>query len=811
MLSRASGTLAQAPQPADSGPVVDRAVLDKYCVSCHNERLKTAGLLLDRLDTAHVATSVPSFEKVVRKLRTREMPPPGAPRPDDMTYRDLIAALERALDTAAEAAPAPGRVPVHRLNRSEYANAVRDLLALEVDSRSLLVADEPNPYGFDNVASVLSVSPALLESYLSAAATVSRLAVGHSTTGPVVDIFKVPTGRVQDDRASEELPFGSRGGASVRYQFPADGEYTIKAVLRRQLYQYLIGMGEPHQVDLRLDGVLLRRFTVGGQGHGMTTPESFAGNTQGDPGWEVYMHTADAHLEVRVPVKAGVHEVGVSFVRQSWEPEGVLQPSQRGFARTTNELYFGDPAVESLQIGGPLSVLPLARGTDTPSRRRIFMCRPGPGGSGEPCARTILSALARRAYRRPVTAAEVQTLLAFYREGKQESGGDFEAGIERGLRRILAAPSFVFRVEREPATLAPGTPYQLSGLDLASRLSFFLWSSIPDDALLRAAETGGLGNPDVLERHVRRMLRDSRSQALVDNFATQWLKLGRLAGVVPDVDEFPDFDENLREAMQQETRIFVGTQLREDRRVMDLIDADYTFVNERLAKHYGIADVYGSRFRRVPFADGRRGGLLGQASVLTVTSYPNRTSPVLRGRWLLENMLGTPPPAPPPDVPVLKESGADGERRSVRDRLEAHRKNPGCAACHVRMDPLGFSLENFDALGRWRTMSDGAPIDASAALPDGSRFEGLAGLRSLLTSHHEDFVRTFTDRMLAYAVGRGTDAFDGPAVRKIVRDSAADEHRWSSIILGIVRSRPFSMSTTAPAASGQAAESSAHD
>jgi cytochrome c5 len=770
-----------------------RATLDRYCITCHNARLKTAGLVLDAIDVDHIGDASETLEKVARKLRTREMPPSGAPRPDEATYGRLIAALESTLDRAAEATPHPGRVPVHRLNRTEYANAIRDLLALEVDARAL-VADEPVPTGFDNVASVLTVSPALLESYLSAASIVSRMALGDPALNPVVDTFKVPTATVQDDRAGERQPFGSRGGTAVRYQFPVDGEYTIKVVLKRQLYLYLIGMGEPHQIDLRLDGALLKRFTIGGEGKGMTAPESFAGNTQGDPGWEVYMHTADAGLEVRVPVKAGMRDVSVSFVRQYWEPEGVQQPPQRGFARTTNELYFGDPGIESMLIGGPYEA---KRPNDTPSRRRIFVCRPTNRSSEATCARKILSTLARRAYRRPVRPAEVATLMDFYQAARSEGG--FEAGIQRGLRRILSAPSFLFRVEHEPANLPAEVPYRLDALALASRLSFFLWSSLPDDELLDLAARGTLADPVVLERQVRRMLHDPRSQALVENFANQWLKLGRLAGVVPDVDEFPDFDENLREALQQETKLFVSSQLREDRSVIDLIGSNYTFVNERLARHYQIPNVYGSHFRRVTFDDGIRGGLLGQASILTATSYPNRTSPVLRGRWLLENMLGAPPPAPPPDVPALKEDGADGERRSVRERLEAHRKNAACAVCHVRMDPLGFSLENFDALGKWRETSDGTPIDASASLPDGSRFQGVRGLRALLVSHREDFVRTFTDRLLSYAIGRGTEAYDGPAVRKIVRDAAADDHRWSAIVIGIVKSVPFGWSTSPPA------------
>jgi mono/diheme cytochrome c family protein len=791
--------LAATLRADDVSPADSRSILTNYCTGCHNTRLRTGNLALDELDPTRVAVSPDVWEKVARKLRTREMPPAGARRPDEETYRRLVTSLESDLDATAATTPRPGRVPVHRLNRTEYTNAIRDLLALDIDGRQL-IADEPAGTGFDNVASVLTASPALIESYLSAASTVARLAVAGRSLGPVVDTFKVATAMAQDDRSGDRQPFGSRGGLTVRYHFPADGTYTLKAVLKRQLYLYLVGMGEPHQIDLRIDGALLKRFTIGGEGRGMTAPESFAGNTQGDPAWEVYMHTADAGLEVHVPVKAGTRDVSVSFLRQHIEPEGVLQPPQRGFARTTNELYFGEPAVDSLLIGGPYQPS-VAR--DTPSRRKIFIChsstRPSSRATEEDCARRILTTLAHRAYRRPPTTAEVTTLVDFYRAGRADDPstsvrtGDFDLGIERGLRRILSSPAFLFRVERS----ASGSVYHVSDIDLASRLSFFLWSSIPDDELLNAAEAGTLSNPAVLDQQVRRMLRDEKSQALVDNFAMQWLQLGRLAGVVPDVDEFPYFDENLREAMREETRHFVGSQLHDDRSVVDLVTADYSYINERLARHYGVPNVYGSRFRRVAFTDGIRGGLLGQASILTATSYPNRTSPVLRGRWLLETLLGAPPPPPPPDVPLLKENGADGERHSVRERLDAHRKNPGCAICHVRMDPLGFSLENFDALGKWRATSDGVAVDASASLPDGSRFEGVAGLRALIGSHREDFVRTFADRLLSYALGRGTELPDMPAVRKIVRDAAAQDYRWSAIVKAVVYSTPFGMSTNA--------------
>ncbi len=768
-----------------------RPVLDRYCITCHNAKVKTAGLVLEGFDMTRVSRETDTWERVARKLRTREMPPPGLPRPDRDTYERATSTLEATLDAAALAHPDPGRVVVHRLNRTEYANAVRDLLALDVDARSLLPADEPDQQGFDNVAGVLSVSPRLLENYLSAASMVSRLAIGDRTLGTVENQFKIPTALVQDDRISDDLPFGSRGGISIPYHFPLDGEYRIKVLLKRQLYLYLIGMGEPNLIDIRLDGTLLKRFTIGGEGKGRTAPESFAGNTQGDPGWEVYMHTADDGLTVSIPVSAGEHNVGVSFVRRHWEPEGILQPPQRGFARTTNELYYGQPAVDIVTIAGPYSAKPPA---DAPSRNAIFTCHPAAAeAADERCARTILSRLARRAYRRPLTEQDLETLLTFYRAGQAEEG--FEAGIQRAVRRMLASPSFLFRIERAPANAAPGAVYRLNDVDLASRLSFFLWSSIPDDELLDAATQGTLSTPAGLEQQVKRMLADRRSSALVDNFVSQWLTLNKLAGVVPDVDAYPEFDENLREAFRQETRLFVEAQLREDRGVGELLTANYTYVNERLARHYQIPNVYGSHFRRVTFADGKRGGLLGQGSILTVTSYPNRTSPVLRGRWLLDNILGSPPPPPPPDVPSLKE-GSSERPQSIRAQMEAHRKNPSCAVCHVRMDPLGFSLENFDALGKWRTSVDAVPVDASAALPDGTKFDGVTGLRQLMSSHQEDFARTFTQKLLGYALGRSIESTDLPAIRQITRNAASGGYRWSALIMGIAQSAPFTMSTT---------------
>jgi len=766
------------------------ATINQYCISCHNAQRKTGGLVLEGLDLANVGANATIWEKVATKLRTEEMPPPGGNRPDHSTYAQVTGELEAALDAAAAALPNPGRVAVHRLNRVEYAAAVRDLFGLEVDGKALLPVDESDQEGFDNVASVLSMSPALLENYLSAGRTISRLVVGDVTIVPGFETFKIPKLLVQDEQMSDDLPFGSRGGAVIPYYFPVDAEYVLKVLLRRQEYDYIVGMGEPHEIDFRIDGVRVQRLSIGGEAKGRTMPESYIGNTQGDPSFEEYVQRADAKLEVRVPVKAGLHEVGVSFVRRLWEPEGIWQPPIIGFGRATNELYHGNPAVGVVMIGGPYGK-PAPGNSDV--RRRMFTCRPASASNEEPCARKILSAVAFRAYRRPVTDDDLTRVIEFYRGGRKE-GGTFDAGIQRGLERILASPSFLFRIHQPPAGAAPGTPYRLGDYDLASRLSFFLWGTIPDEELLRVAASGTLKDPAVVEQQVKRMLRDSRSEALVDNFASRWLELGKLPGVVPDTDLYREFDENLRASMEKETKLFIGDELRNDRSVMNLIAANYSFVNERLATHYGIPDIYGDHFRKVTFTDGRRGGLLGQGSLLTITSYPNRTSVVLRGRWVLANLLGAPPPAPPPDVPALPEPGGAGAPRSLRERMEVHRQAAACATCHRRMDPLGFALENFDGTGKWRTASDGVAIDATAALPDGTTFDGVGGLRTMIAGHQEDFVRTLSGKLLAYALGRGLESYDYPVVRGVSRDAAKSDYRWSAIIAGIVKSTPFSMS-----------------
>jgi hypothetical protein len=641
------------------------------------------------------------------------------------------------------------------------------------------------------------MSPTLLDRYLAAARKVSRLALGIPPVGPVTDTYKVPILLDQNGQVGEDLPLGSRGGFAIRHYFPVDGEYIIKVRLRRQLYDYVIGLGSPHQLEVRVDGERVLSSTVGGAETLKAPPASFVGEVFGDPAWEKYALNADAGLQVRFRANAGPRVVGVAFLSRQVEPEDGVQPPGRGGGRLEerDEMLEGNPSIDSVAIDGPYSVQGPG---DTASRRTILTCRPSAASATEEeaCARRILTSIARRAYRRPVTDREMATLLRFYADGRQNAS--FDTGLQFGLERLLADPNFLFRVERDPPDLAAGTAYRLGDLELASRLSFFLVSSVPDEELLDVAGRGQLKDPAVLDRQVRRLLASPRSKtALVRNFVGQWLQLRPLGKVEPSDTAFPDFDENLREAFLEETNLFVDSTLREDRSVVELLSANYTFVNERLARHYQIPDVHGNRFRRVTFDnDERRGGLLGHGSLLTVTSYPNRTSPVLRGKWLLDNILGTPPPPPPADVPPLPERGEDGKAVSVRERLEQHRKNPVCASCHAPMDPLGFALENFDAIGAWRTSSEaGGPIDATGTLPDGAKVQGLQGLRSLLVSRREQFVGAMTEKLLSYAIGRGLEYYDRPAVRRIVRDSAPNDYRWSSLILGVVRSAPFQMRT----------------
>ncbi|MBI3895964.1 MAG: DUF1592 domain-containing protein [Acidobacteria bacterium] len=773
----------QAANQETSSPVAQpalpqRALLNRYCVTCHNEKLKTAGLMLDKMDVEKVAEGAPVWEKVIRKLRAGQMPPAGMPRPDKATYDSFATYLETELDSAAEAQPNPGRPSIYRLNRAEYTNAIRDLLAVDVDGRSMLPADDA-AYGFDNIGAVLAVSPVLLERYMLAAEKISRLAIGDPTIPPVLETYDVPDNLRQEDLMSEELPFGSRGGIAIRHNFPLDGEYVIRFRLQRDNLGAILGIDKSKQLDVRLDGTRIKLFKIGGERKGKPT----------DAEQEKYVRTADEGLEVRIPVKAGTRLVGITFLKETVKPEGVFRYPAGIVAPAGASVGEEDfEGIASVTIGGPYD----AKGPgETASRSKIFVCRPTGSRDEESCAKKILSTLGRRAYRRPVTDEDVQPLLDLYKAGS--SKGRFEAGIGMALERILAGPEFLFRVERDPENVPPNTAYRISDLELASRLSFFLWSSIPDDELLDLAEKGKLQNPAVLEQQVRRMLADSRSEALMSNFGGQWLYLRNLRTKVPDPGLFPNFDANLREALQRETELFFKSIVREDRSVLDLLAADYTFLNERLARHYGIPNIYGSQFRRVRLNDEMRKGLLGQGSILTVTSYNTRTAPTLRGKWVLENILGTPPPPPPPDVPSLKDN-QETKALTMRERMEEHRKNPACASCHKLMDPLGFALENFDAIGQWRTTSGAAktPLDASGELPDGTKFKGPTELRNILLNKREQFVGSFTEKLLTYALGRGVEYYDFPAIRKITREAAPD-YRWSSLTLGIVKSAPFQM------------------
>ena len=799
----ASTALAQPEAPGD-GPEANQALVDRYCVTCHNTRLNTAGLALDTFDLSAIGEQPAVWEAVVRKLRGGMMPPAGRPRPGAEAYDGFRSWLETELDRAAADTVEPGRVPTHRLNRAEYGNAIRDLLALEIDADGLLPADDVG-HGFDNLAGTLALSPVLMERYLSAARRISRLAVGDPTIGSGFTSRQhvVPIDMAQNDRMSETLPFGSRGGLAVRHRFPLDGDYLFTLRLKRSVYEYIVNLDEPHDLDLRIDGRRVARFAVGGEDPPGPAPLSFSGTfvAAGDAeypsqAWDDYRTGADAELRVRLPVAAGSHSVGATFVGKSWEQEGVLQPPLREYGATVTETTDTSsrpegPGLESIAIDGPYT----ATGPGvTRSRERVFICRPpdGDAAAALDCASTILGALARRAFRRPVTETDLAPLLAFYETGR--AAGGFDAGIQAGLERLLIDPEFLFRIERDPEGAPPGAPYRLSDLELASRLSFFLWSSIPDETLLDLAARDTLSDPVTLETQVRRMLADPRASALVENFAGQWLSLRSVDGLAPDPNLFPDFDENLRRAMRRETELLVEYQIREDRSVVDLLRADYSFLNERLARHYDVPGVVGSHFRRVRMPDDRRGGLIGQGSMLAVTSYGNRTSPVLRAKWLLENVFGSPPSPPPPDVPALPEAGAAGEPRTVRERLAQHRASPVCAICHAPMDPLGFALENFDAVGKWRTTDVGAPVDAAAVLADGTTtFEGPAGLRRVLLDRADQFVETLTEKLLVYAIGRGIEHYDRPVLRAITREAAEDDYRWSAIILGIVDSPPFRM------------------
>ena len=764
-----------AARPKTTAVSSPRAIVDRYCLNCHNEMDFAGELAFDTLDVDNVGKDATTWEKAVRKLRVRAMPPHGDDiiRPDDREYTALLSYLESSLDAYAAKHPDPGRPETfHRLNRTEYQNVVRDLLALEVDAAAMLPSDDAS-HGFDNV-NVGELSPTLLDQYISTARKVSRLAVGTPIRTPASTSVVLPLDLTQNDQVDEELPIGTRGGALFRHVFSQDGDYQFQIRLTRDRDDRLEGLAEPHQIELMLDGARLRLFELPALTTAQTQSAAYA-DKDGD---------ADARLSGRFPVTAGPHTIAVAFLKK---PSVLSEAARQPFYADYNGR--NQAAVFSIAVAGPYD--PRGAG-DTPSRRRIFTCSPAAPAEEAACARTIVSTLARRAYRRPVTAQEVDELLTFYKEGRADAS--FDNGIELALRALLVSPQFLFRIERDPAGIPAHTPYRLSDLELASRLSFFLWSSIPDDPLLDAAIRGTLKQPRVLERHVRRMLADPRSEALVTSFAAQWLHLRNLTASNPDPRLFPDFDDNLRRAFRRETELFFDSVKREDRNVLDLLRADYTFVNERLAKHYGIPNVYGGHFRRVtlPTHSPRR-GLLGHASILTVTSYGDRTSPVQRGKWILENLLGLTPPAPPPNVPALKERVAGGKLLTMRQRIAQHRENPACSGCHNLMDPIGLATENFDAVGRFRTLEDGVPVDASGGLPDGATFDSIDGLRAGLLRRPELFVGTMTEKLLTYAVGRGLEPADAPAVRAIARASSTGDYRFSSLILGVVNSAPFQM------------------
>jgi hypothetical protein len=699
------------------------------------------------------------------------MPPPGMPQPDPAARQGFISSLEDQLDRAAEAHPNPGRPVLHRLNRAEYANAIRDLLALDIDPASLLPPDDA-AYGFDNISDALGLSPALQEHYLSAALKIGALAVGDPHVTPGSETYRVKQDLSQNQHI-EGMPLGTIGGTRVHYNSPLDGEYIFQAKLFRTNLNIMRGLSTEHQVEFAVDGQRVRLATLGG-----AADLAALFDKPTDTGDAI-----DARLRVRIPVKAGPHEVTVAFVQG---PAVALPDRLQPYIRSSvdNFDWAGLPHIQTFAITGPFD----ATGPgDTPSRRRIFTCHTPEAA----CAKRIVSTLARRAYRRPVTESDLAFVGQVANLRPIGNRPDFESGIETALQRILASPKFIFRIERDP----PGGPavHRITDLELASRLSFFLWSSIPDDELLNAASQGQLRNPAALDRQVRRMLADPKAEALVSNFAGQWLHLRNVPNVLPNSDLFPDFDDNLRQSMRRETELLFESIIREDRNVLDLLTADYTFVNERLARHYGIPDIYGSRFRRVAITDDARRGLLGQASILAVTSHAERTSPVVRGKFILENILGTPVPPPPPDVPALKETAAGETPKTMREQMAEHRANPACATCHKIMDPIGFALENFDAVGEWRTREAGGAIDASGELADGTKIDGAVALRQALVSRPEMFAGTLTEKLLTYGLGRGLDYHDMPVVRAIVRDAARDDYRFSAIVLGIVHSAPFQM------------------
>jgi len=785
---------------ADSFALADmQEMVNSYCLACHNDTLATADFSLQSIDFANPGNHAEALEKVVKKLRAHMMPPSGMPRPPFETYQLMTSWLESELDKAWIANPNPGRItPVHRMNRYEYNNTVNYLLGLDVDVVSLLPGDPTADGSFDNIAASLPFSTAHMERYMSVARQLTRLATGLPPLNPTISTYEVPLYMSQDWRQNEDMPFGSRGGIAVSHNFPVDGEYLIKVHLETNYQDYVKGLGWSQLLEVRLDGRLLERFSVGGEAPGTPTPLGFSGT--GEPGsidWEQYMLVeAGEGLEVRVPVQAGPRQVTVSYVREHLEPEAIPQPAQGGRLHANSEAYLAYQKVAAVEIGGPYRSFSTV--SESPSRRLIFSCYPEQDSEESACATEILSRMARSAYRRSVTDDDLQLLLGFFNRGR-EQGGSFDAGIQFALEFVLSDPDFLIRSYNDPQNLGSGEIFKLSDMELASRLSYFLWSAAPDDTLLDLAESGQLSDPGVLNQQIRRMLADKRGvTTLVEDFASQWLNLRRLDEVQINTVIFPNYDMSLIEGFRQESELFIADTIESDASIMELLGADYTFLNERLARHYGIEGIYGSRFRKAEFPDThQRGGLLGHGSLLTVTSYPGRTSPVLRGKWLLDNLLGTPSPPPPPNVPVLPDAETGEVPTSIRERLARHRQDPVCSTCHTVIDPLGFALENFDVIGAWRDFDEvGNPVDPNGNYPGGVEFTGFVDLRDWMLDRPERFAHTLTEKLMTYALGRRIEYYDQPVIRQIVRDAAADNYSWSSLVLGIAESPPFIMSTT---------------
>ncbi len=762
-----------------------QSVVDQYCVTCHNDQLKTAGLTLQDVNTRDLGGGAEKWEKVLRKLKVRSMPPSGMPRPDAETYNGFSQFLESGLDDYARANPQPGRAAMRRINRTEYANVIRDLLGVEIEEESLLPPDDIM-FGFNNIGNVLTLSPVLTEQYIAAARKVRRQALGDSNIQPVYEIYTLTNNTRQEERLGEDLPFGSRGGIAVQHYFPANGEYEIQVRLQRNSRDYIRGLQDyAHKVDFRLDGKRLDLISIGGEKHGRSSG-IFSTASQGDIAQEHYERSADDALYVRFYSEAGYHQVVATFLKDNSIAETPVYPKHTNY--DFSQYKGGLPGIRSVSVGGPFNPDGMA---ETISREMIYSCKPSSINDVK-CAESILRKLATRAFRRQPADGEMQELMAFFKRGQSE--GSFDEGIGLAVERILAGPEFLFILEEQPGSLAEGETFKISPNELVTKLALFIWSSFPDDELLALAGSGKIQNSKVLNQQAQRMLNDPRADALLNNFALQWLNLGRLNAVAPDTELFPYFDDNLRAAFKKETELFVDYIIKQDRPLLEMLDAPYTFVNERLANFYGIPDVHGSHFRKVYLDDRARGGLMGQGSILTITSYANRTSPVIRGKWVLENLLGSPPPPPPPNVPGLRDKNDQGKVLSMRARMEQHRANPVCASCHKVMDPIGFALENYDGIGKWRTVdaASDSVIDPSGELPDSTPFSGPAGLKEvILEKRSEDFILTFVEKILTYGLGREVNYRDAATMREIMRKTKNDKHKISSLITAIVESTPF--------------------